>query len=209
MSLLRRALADRTGLAAIEFAILAPVTLLLTTLGYAGVALHAGAVSLEMGATAAARWAVLGAMPPDAADCRLPPDTRTAMTCCTVEQHACPPAGGFCYWDSDWQATGDDGVTGPLRIEIRSFADARNAGRSEPFTDANDNGAFDAGEQYVDVNANGAWDADMWQATLGGSGDHVVFTLSMAQRVVHPLLVPVLGARLIHEARVVVRNERW
>jgi hypothetical protein len=204
-----RCLADRGGMASVEFAILAPIALLLVTLGYAGVSLHAGAVSLEMGAAAAARWAVLGEAPADPGDCRVTPDTRPAMIRCAVERHVCPPGGGFCYWDAGWRVTGDDGVISPLRVEMRSFADARNVGRSEPYTDRNGNGVYDSGDLYVDVNENGRWDAQTWTATLGGSGEHVVFTLTMAQRVAHPLLVPVLGERLIHEARVVVRNEPW
>jgi hypothetical protein len=47
----------------------------------------------------------------------------------------------------------------------------------------------------------------MGAATAGGSGDHVVYRVAFAQAVVHPLLRPVLGARLIREAQVVVRNE--
>lgn len=209
MTVLGRCLACRDGLASVEFAILAPIALVLTTLGYAGVVLHAGAVSLEMGAAAAARWAVLGSVPVDPGTCREEPETRTAMIRCTVEHHVCPVGGGFCYWDPAWKVTGDDGVSAPLRIEIRSFADARNVGRGEPFTDKNGNGVYDPGESYVDVNGNGTWDADMWSSSLGGSGDHVVFMLSMAQRVVHPLLTPLMGERLIHEARIVVRNEPY
>ena len=57
------------------------------------------------------------------------------------------------------------------------------------------------------VNGNGRWDAATWSVDVGGSGDHVVYTLSMAQRVLHPLLRPVMGERVVHEARVVVRNE--
>lgn len=209
MNALGRCLGDRGGLATVEFAILAPVALLLTTLGYAGVVLHAGAVSLEMGAAEAARWSVLGAAAADPGDCRVQPDTRPAMIRCAIERHVCPPGGGFCYWDSGWQAASDDGVISPLRLEFHSFADARNVGRAEPFTDANGNGVFDKGERYVDVNGNGAWDAQTWNATLGGSGEHVVFTVTMAQRVGHPLLVPLMGERLMHEARLVVRNEPY
>jgi hypothetical protein len=35
----------------------------------------------------------------------------------------------------------------------------------------------------------------------------VVYRVAFAQRVSHPLLTPVMGARVIREAQVVVRNE--
>lgn len=195
------------GSAAVEFALLAPFVMVFGTLGYAGVVLHAGAVSLETGAAAAARWAILGTDAADDGGCRSPVATRTGMIRCIVERHVCPASGSFCYWDSTWLAEGDDKVVSPLRLEMRSFADARNVGRAEPFTDTNANGRRDAGENYVDVNGNGTWDAETWTVAEGGSGEHVVYTLTMAQRVIHPLLTPVMGERLIHEVRMVVRNE--
>lgn len=199
--------ADRRGAAAVEFALLAPFVMVLATLGYAGVVLHAGSVSLETGAAAAARWAIVGAAPVDPGHCRGTVETRVEMIRCIVERHVCPLDGGFCYWDPDWLAEGDDETLSPLRLQMRTFADARNVGRSEPFTDKNGNGVFDKGEKWVDVNGNGQWDADTWTAAEGGSGDHVVYILSMGQRVTHPMLTPLMGERLIREARVVVRNE--
>lgn len=197
---LRALVADRSGLAAVEFAILAPITVTLATVGFSGVMLHAGAVSLEMGAAAAARASIIGAIPAGT--------TRPAEIRRIVTEHVCPPGGGFCYWDSDWQAESDDGVFSPLRIEMRAYVDPRNIGRPEPFTDKKPyNGVYDIGEVFTDVNGNGAWDADMGRAEPGGSGDHVVFRLTMAQVVRHPMLTPVLGARLLHQAQIVVRNE--
>ena len=137
---------ESDGAMAVEFALLAPFVLVLATLGYAGVVLHAGSVSLETGAAAAARWAIIGADPTDPGTCRDAVATRTDMIRCIVERHVCPLGGGFCYWDADWLAEGDDGEISPLRLEMRTFADARNVGRSEPFTDANGNGVFDGKE---------------------------------------------------------------
>lgn len=206
-ALLGRLAGCARGSAAVEFALLAPFVMVFGTLGYAGVMLHAGAVSLETGAAAAARWAIIGADAADDGGCRGAVATRTAMIRCIVERHVCPADGTYCYWDATWLVEGDDDVIAPLRLEMRSFADARNVGRAEPFTDTNANGMREAGESYVDVNGNGSWDAQTWAVAEGGSGEHVVYTLSMAQRVMHPLLIPVMGERLIHEVRMVVRNE--
>lgn len=192
--------ADRSGAVAVEFAILAPIAVTLATVGFGMVTLHAGAVSLEMGAAAAARASIVGAIP---AGTTRPEEIRRIVT-----EHVCPPGGGFCYWDSGWRAESDDGSLSPLRIEMRAYVDPRNIGRPEPFTDASPfNGVYDLGETFDDVNGNGVWDADMGRAEPGGSGDHVVFRLTMAQVVRHPMLTPIFGARLLHQAQIVVRNE--
>jgi Flp pilus assembly protein TadG len=191
---------DRDGTAALEFAMVAPAFAVLATVGYAGVVLHAGALSLETGVAAAARWAIVGETPKDS--------TRQAEIRRIVTEHVCPDTGEFCYWTTDWLATGDDGVTSPLRILMRAYVDPRNLGRPEPFTDkAPFDGTWTAGEVFTDVNGNGTWDPDMGAATPGGSGDHVVYRVAFAQRVSHPLLTPVMGSLLIREAQVVVRNE--
>jgi hypothetical protein len=49
----------------------------------------------------------------------------------------------------------------------------------EPFTDTNRNGIRDAGECYTDVNGNSQWDADAGIAGNGGAGDMVIYTASM------------------------------
>lgn len=48
-----------------------------------------------------------------------------------------------------------------------------NVGQPKPYTDENDNGAWNDGEPYTDVNENGTWDDDMGAAGLGGPGDVV------------------------------------
>jgi Flp pilus assembly pilin Flp len=193
---------DRDGTAAVEFGLLAPVVAMLATVGYAGVVLHAGALSLETGVAAAARWAIVGETPEGS--------SREAEIRRIVTDHVCPPGGGFCYWTTDWLATGDDGVTSPLRIRMRAYVDPRNIGRPEPFTDmAPYDGTWSAGETFVDVNGNGGWDSDMGAATPGGSGDYVVYRVAFAQRVAHPLLTPLMGSQLVREAQVVVRNEPY
>jgi Flp pilus assembly pilin Flp len=191
---------DRSGSAAVEFALLAPAAMILATLGYAFLALHAGAVSLETGAAAAARVAMVGDRPGG--------ETRVAAIRRVVTAHVCPVGGGFCYWSADRQVEGVDGLLAPLGVEARAYVDPRNIGRPEPFTDQPPyNGVRDPWEEYVDLNGNGQWDSDMGAAGPGGSGDYVVFTLSFAQEVRHPLLAPLTGPLITHSARVVVRNE--
>jgi Flp pilus assembly protein TadG len=49
----------------------------------------------------------------------------------------------------------------------------------EPFTDSNGNGVRDPGECYTDVNGNSQWDANPGISGNGGAGDTVVYTATM------------------------------
>lgn len=52
-------------------------------------------------------------------------------------------------------------------------------GKPEPFKDKNGNNQYDAGECFEDINANGSWDADRGRAGNGGADDIVLYTASM------------------------------
>lgn len=195
----------RDGIVAIEFAMLAPVMLVTMTMGYSALILHSGAVALETGTTAAARHAVIGV---EAA-----PGGRNAAVRDIVTRHVCPlsvTGSGGCWWSGSSLSESDDGAVSPLGIRMRAYVDPRNLGRPEPFSDvAPENGVFDPGESYTDVNNNGQWDGDMGRAEAGGSGDYVVYEISMPQDVGNPLLFPLLGRVVVHHAELVVRNEPY
>lgn len=60
-------------------------------------------------------------------------------------------------------------------FELTSFHDYRDADvRSEEYTDANHDGTCNAGETYVDANNNGAWDRQGGKTGVGGSKDVVL-----------------------------------
>jgi len=65
-----------------------------------------------------------------------------------------------------------------IEIETLVYAQFGDIGATEPFTDANDSGAWDEGEAYTDVNGNGAWDDDLSVAGLGGGGDIVLYRVN-------------------------------
>ncbi|HWT42267.1 MAG TPA: TadE/TadG family type IV pilus assembly protein [Sphingopyxis sp.] len=52
-------------------------------------------------------------------------------------------------------------------------------GKPEPFKDKNGNNQYDAGECFEDINANGSWDADRGRTGNGGADDVVLYTASM------------------------------
>lgn len=89
----------------------------------------------------------------------------------------------------------------------QSFADI---GKPEPFTDNNPaNGDYDLGEPFVDSNGNGVWDSDMGAAGLGGSSSIVVYTVSYDWTSPTHLLDPLLGPdkKVTLTASTAVRNE--
>jgi hypothetical protein len=147
------ALADNgDGAAAMEFAIVAPVFLLLL-LGLAdvgqmayGKAVLNGAVeraarssSLETGDTTAADNLVKAAVAP------ILPNATVAAT----------------------------------RSSYYDFADV---GRPEKFTDNNGDGTCNPGEPYVDENRSGQWEADIGKAGNGGAGDVVLYTVTVTYK---------------------------
>ena len=192
-------LTDCRGVAAIEFAIVAPIVILLIMTLFEMGFLLTGGVFLEAGARAAGRFGITGAARPD--------ESRETTIRTIITSHVCPAAlpgatSSLCFWTAD-------GATPTLAITTRAYTDPRNLGQPEPFADLPpENGSYDAGETYTDVNGNGQWDADMGAASAGGSGDVVLYEISMPQAVTTPLLRTAIGgAHYTDRARVIVRNE--
>jgi hypothetical protein len=202
-------LGDRRGVSALEFAILAPIVLVVTTAFFEGFALHAAAIALEQGAAAAARAGATGR------------GDRATLVREVVTAHVCPPDGAVCYLSDSALPPGDDGVASPLRISFRAFGDPRVIDLPEPFADVappngrrhpsavarRRSGRRDVGEIFVDINGNGVWDRDLGAAGLGGPGDFVAYEVAMLQPVRHPLLRAALGPEIERRVQFTVRNE--
>lgn len=60
-------------------------------------------------------------------------------------------------------------------------------GKPEPFKDKNGNNSYDSGECFEDINGNGSWDADRGKAGNGGADDVVLYTASMEFKRVLPV----------------------
>lgn len=60
-------------------------------------------------------------------------------------------------------------------------------GDPESFTDTNANGQYNSGECFEDVNGNGNWDADRGSTGNGGADDVVLYTASMTVTRVLPV----------------------
>lgn len=66
-----------------------------------------------------------------------------------------------------------------LTFSRKNYAAFGSVGQPEDFTDTNKNGRRDAGECFTDMNGNSNWDADMGQSGLGGANDVVLYTVSV------------------------------
>lgn len=90
----------------------------------------------------------------------------------------------------------------------KNFADI---GKPEPYVDQNSNSKYDSGEPFTDVNGNGQWDSDMGVAGLGGSGDIVLYTVSYDWESWTHLIDALFGedGKITLTASTAVRNEPY
>jgi hypothetical protein len=90
-----------------------------------------------------------------------------------------------------------------------SFGDAEEAG-PEPWTDANDNGTYDAGEDYTDLNGNAQWDET--RDDPGQASEVVEYLIEYDYAPMTGFMSEVLGGEdgTVHlSASIVLRNEPW
>lgn len=71
----------------------------------------------------------------------------------------------------------------PTRKSYDSFAEVA----PEPFTDTNGNGVRNAGECFTDMNSNGSWDADPGSTGQGGASAVTLYTMTMTYRRLFPV----------------------
>jgi Flp pilus assembly protein TadG len=183
---LRRLGRDRRGVTAIEFAIVAPVMLLLIC------------GTFEMGHIMYARSVLEGAIVEAARAASSTMETnevdRTLIMRKSIE-------------DSMAVFTRAKGKS--ITIETKVYRDFSTA-YPETYTDTNGNGKYDFGEAYVDRNMNGKWDPAVQVAgTLGGPGDVVSYTAIFPKQILFNFIASDLGLRgaVNLSATTVMRNE--
>ncbi|TVR78786.1 MAG: pilus assembly protein [Rhodospirillales bacterium] len=172
---------DDRGVAAIEFAFVAPVLFLflIGTIELTMVLFLNSA--LERGVLAASRYAITGSVPDGVSRQDRVLDILKENTFGLI-------------------TLTEDNVTALIYPTFDSI------GQPEPFTDLNGNGVYDEGEPFVDVNGNGVWDADMGLAGLGGPGDIVVYRVDYDWGMLTQLLDTLVGGVTL-TGSIVVRNE--
>lgn len=179
---LRRLCKDRQGAAAVEFALISPVmVLVLMGLFDMGYTLYAG-VMLQGALQEAARNSTV-----EGAAQRLTTiDTAVENEVLRVVPNA------------------------DLVFKRKSYSNFSDVGLAEDYTDTNGNGACDAGEPYEDANGNGAWDQDRGTNGLGGARDAVLYTVTMTYRRPFPMASLIgLPENVTNEATTVLRNQPY
>jgi Flp pilus assembly pilin Flp len=66
-----------------------------------------------------------------------------------------------------------------VKFERKTYDSFDQVGMEERYTDANKNGKYDLGECFEDVNRSGSWEADRGRTGNGGADDVVLYTASM------------------------------
>lgn len=101
--------------------------------------------------------------------------------------------------------------TTKLTISSKFYQQFDQINDPEPWTDSNANGTRDPGEPYTDINGNSQWDADLGVAGYGGPGDIVVFTVSYPWAIATPIISNLVGSNGIFTitSHAVVRNEPY
>ena len=147
----RRVRRDARGVAAVEFAMVAPA-LLLTIMGIFDLGYNIYANTMVQGAIQrAARDSTI-----EGADARL---EQIDTTVTDAVRGVVPNA--------------------TLSFSRRSYANFTDVARAEDFTDSDDSGSCDNGEPFEDANRNGSWDADRGAAGQGGARDAVLYSVTV------------------------------
>lgn len=79
-----------------------------------------------------------------------------------------------------------------LVITSKYYEQFDQIGDAEPWNDANHNGLAETGE-YNDINGNGQWDADMGMAGYGDAEDIVVYTIRYPWRIMTPIMREIIA----------------
>ena len=97
-----------------------------------------------------------------------------------------------------------------LTISSRYYEQIDQIGDAEPWNDSNGNGIAEVGE-YTDVNGNGQYDEDMGTAGYGNAEDIVVYDVSYPWNVVTPILRELIGQDGVYTitTHAVVKNEPY
>lgn len=104
------------------------------------------------------------------------------------------------------------GLLDPTKITITSkvYSDFASVGKPEPcISPVTPPCPGTSGINFTDINGNGSWDSDMASVGLGDEGDVVVYSVTYPWPIMSPLMVPMLGSIYNITVRAVVRNEPY
>lgn len=90
----------------------------------------------------------------------------------------------------------------------KSYTNFSDVGTPEDYTDSNKDNACDNNEPYEDSNGNGTWDSDRGKIGNGGARDAVLYTVTMTYPRAFPLIELIgVPATVSTAATTVLRNQ--
>jgi hypothetical protein len=180
----RRTLGE-SGAAAIEFAMVLPVMLLLTFGVMEMGMIMATLTTLEGGLKQASRYGITGQSPDDATRIEKIRDILNDHTLNLVD-----------FEDAEFT--------------VKTYPSFSGVGQPEPFTDLDGDETYDVGEPYSDLNQDGSWSADQGSAGAGMGGEVVSYKVTIPWHILTPFVGKMIAGEdgvLPLEATIVVRNE--
>ena len=178
----RRVGRDARGVAAVEFALVAPA-LLLTIMGIFDLGYNIYANTMVQGAIQrAARDSTI-----EGAEARLAQiDTTVADAVRGVVPNA------------------------TIAFSRRAYENFTDVALAEDFTDSDGNGSCDNGEPFEDANRNGAWDSDRGSTGQGGARDAVLYSVTVTYPRGFPMASLIgLPETVTTDAITVLRNQPY
>jgi Flp pilus assembly pilin Flp len=95
-----------------------------------------------------------------------------------------------------------------VAITRKVYSDFGDVGRPEDFNDVNGNGACDAGEPFEDVNGNDRWDTDRGRDGQGGARDAVLYQVAATFERPFPVAAFIgLSPYVTATAKTILRNQ--
>ena len=151
---------DDSGATLIEFAIVAPVMLLML-IGF-----------FDLGHSMYVRAVLQGAVQKAGRDSGLESGTINAGSIDTKVQA---------------QVRAVTGSRATFSSRRQSYSSFSQVADPEAYVDANSDGNYDVGECYEDENGNGSWDADMGRSGQGGASDIVLYSTTVSYPRLFPM----------------------
>ena len=98
-----------------------------------------------------------------------------------------------------------------LAFSRKSYSNFTSASRPENYDDLNSNATCDNGEAFEDANKNGNWDKDIGNAGFGGARDAVLYTVTVAYKRLFPIaaFIPGQAKTITMTATNVLRNQPY
>ena len=98
-----------------------------------------------------------------------------------------------------------------LSFSRKSYSSFTSASRPENYDDLNSNATCDKGEAFEDANKNGTWDKDIGITGFGGARDAVLYTVTVGYKLLFPIaaFIPGQAKTITMTATNVLRNQPY